>query len=176
MVAAGNSGGQITHAPSNALIVASATDSNDKLASWCATASVDVSAPGASIYTTTRGGGYSSVSGTSFSSPIVAATAALLFSTDPNLAPGDVDQILTNSTQDLGEPGYDQYFGHGRLNAGGAVQNTYARLNVDYVAPTISITSPLAERYPVTCWWMSIILITKVLYGLSCSSMVKSHC
>lgn len=143
VVAAGNSGGQITHAPSNALIVASATDSNDKLASWSSYGpSVDVSAPGASIYTTTRGGGYSSVSGTSFSSPIVAATAALLFSTDPNLAPGDVDQILTNSTQDLGEPGYDQYFGHGRLNAGGAVQNTYARLNVDYVAPTISITSP----------------------------------
>lgn len=143
VVSAGNTSGLVNYAPSSALLVVSATDSNDKLASWSSYGpSVDVSAPGVSIYTTTRGGGYGNVSGTSFSSPIVAATAALLFSTNPNLTPSDVDQILTSTTQDLGEPGYDQYFGHGRLNAGAAVHHTYAQLNIDNIAPTIRITSP----------------------------------
>ena len=143
VVAAGNSGKATTHAPSDALLVVSATDSNDKRPNWSSYGpSVDVSAPGTSIYTTTRGSGYGSVSGTSFSSPIVAATAALLLSTDPNLTPTDIDQILIDSAQDLGEPGYNQYFGYGRINAGEAVYNTYTQLNVDNIAPTISITSP----------------------------------
>lgn len=142
VVAAGNSSGYISYAPSDALIVASATGSNDTRASWSSYGpAVDVAAPGASIYTTTRGG-YGSVSGTSFSSPIVAATAALMFSANPDLAPADVDQILKTTSLDLGDPGHDAYYGHGRINAAGAVNAAYAQFNVDNIAPVISITSP----------------------------------
>ncbi|SDW37871.1 Serine protease, subtilisin family [Nitrosomonas eutropha] len=143
VVSAGNSGGYISYAPSDALIVASATGSSDTRTSWSSYGpAVDVAAPGASIYTTTRGGGYGSVSGTSFSSPIVAATAALMFSANPDLAPADVDQILRTTAVDLGDPGHDVYYGHGRVDAAGAVNMAYAQFNVDNIAPVISITSP----------------------------------
>ena len=143
VMSAGNSGGLNNFPASNAVIVAAATDSNDARASWSSYGPyVDVAAPGVSIYTTLRGGGYGYVSGTSFSSPIVAAAAALLFSINPDLAPADIDQMLTATAQDLGSAGYDQYYGHGRINAANAVNAAYARISVDRAAPVISIASP----------------------------------
>jgi thermitase len=61
---AGNSGTLDPSTPTEALVSVSATDSADKRASWSNYgAFVDVSAPGVSLMTTTRGGGYGSVSG-----------------------------------------------------------------------------------------------------------------
>ena len=143
VMSAGNSGGLNNFPASNAIIVASATDSNDARASWSSYGPyVDVAAPGVSIYTTIRGGGYGYVSGTSFSSPIVAAAAALLFSINPDLAPTDIDQMLTATAQDIGNAGYDQYYGHGRINAANAVNAAHARISVDRTAPLIGIASP----------------------------------
>ncbi len=143
VMSAGNSGGLNNFPPSDDILVVSATDSNDALASWSSYGPyVDISAPGVSIYTTLNGGGYGYVSGTSFSSPIVAATAALLFSANPDLTPADIDQILTSTSLDLGSTGYDQYFGHGRVNAANAVNAAYAKISVDRTPPVISITSP----------------------------------
>jgi len=143
VMSAGNTGGLNNFPASNAVIVASATDSKDARASWSSYGPyVDVAAPGVSIYTTLRGGGYGYVSGTSFSSPIVAAAAALLFSINPDLAPADIDQMLTATAQDIGSAGYDQYYGHGRINAANAVNAAYARISVDRTAPAISIASP----------------------------------
>src|SRR6185437_470444 len=71
MNSAGNYGTLDSTAPSNALVSVSATTSSDTLASWSSYGPyVDVSAPGVSIWTTTMGGGYGAVSGTSFSSPL----------------------------------------------------------------------------------------------------------
>src|SRR5215471_1160774 len=58
------------------MLVVSATDQNDVLATWSNTGNnVDLSAPGVSIRTTTNGGTYGAGSGTSFSAPIVAGVA-----------------------------------------------------------------------------------------------------
>ncbi|WP_300284965.1 Ig-like domain-containing protein [Nitrosomonas sp.] len=142
-MSAGNSGALNNFPPSDAIVVASATDSNDARASWSSYGPyVDVAAPGVSIYTTTNGGGYAYVSGTSFSSPIVAAATALLFSINPDLTPADIDQILATTSEDLGDPGFDQIFGNGRINAANAVNAAYTRLSVDRIAPVISIASP----------------------------------
>lgn len=143
VMSAGNSGALNNFPPSDAIVVASATDSNDARASWSSYGPyVDVAAPGVSIYTTTNGGGYAYVSGTSFSSPIVAAATALLFSINPDLTPADIDQILATTSEDLGDPGFDQIFGNGRINAANAVNAAYTRLSVDRIAPVISIASP----------------------------------
>lgn len=143
VMSAGNSGTLNSFPPSEAIVVASATDRNDARASWSSYGPyVDVAAPGVSIYTTTRGGGYAYVSGTSFSSPIVAATTALLFSINPDLAPADIDQILVTASEDLGDPGFDQIFGNGRINAANAVNAAHTRLSADQIAPAISIASP----------------------------------
>jgi parallel beta-helix repeat protein len=60
--------------------------------------------------------------GTSASCPIVAGVAALILSADPNLTNLEVQRILYRSAQDLGEPGWDQYYGWGRVDARAAVE------------------------------------------------------
>lgn len=147
VVAAGNSGALEAVAASDMLLAVAATDKNDARASFSSYgAYVDLSAPGVSIYTTTRGGGYANASGTSFASPVVAATAALIFSTNSKLGPADVDRFLTGKSVDLGTSGYDQYYGFGRVNAAAAVQAARPTAMVDTQPPSVSITSPTGGR------------------------------
>ncbi len=82
---------------------------------------LDFSAPGQSIFTTARGGGTSTVNGTSFSSPYAAGVAALLFSRNDLLSPADVESILASTAKDLGAGGFDTTFGHGLLDAAAAL-------------------------------------------------------
>ena len=56
-------------------------------------------------------------SGTSFSAPIVSGFAGLLKSRYPYLTNDDLRAILIMSGQDLGDTGYDPYFGYGLLDA-----------------------------------------------------------
>jgi len=72
------------------------------------------------------GSSYASFSGTSMSCPHVAGAAALLYS---QFGPGEVPvalirQALEESAEDLGNPGRDDIFGHGLVNA----QAAYVRL------------------------------------------------
>ncbi len=62
-----------------------------------------------------------SMSGTSGACPIVAGTAALVLSVDPNLTNLQVRTVLLESAHDLGEPGKDDYYGYGRVDANAAV-------------------------------------------------------
>ncbi len=143
VVSAGNTGTLLNHEPSDSLLVASATASNDVRPSWSSYGPyVDIAAPGVSIYTTSRGGGYSNVSGTSFSSPIVAATAALMLSANNDLTPVDVSQILMSTAADLGTTGFDDFYGAGRVDAAKAVEAAKMMISVDNQAPTITIKSP----------------------------------
>lgn len=147
VVAAGNSGVLENIAASDALLSVSATDSNDARASWSTYGDfVDLAAPGVSIYATTRGGGYANVSGTSFASPITAATAALMMSANSKLGPADIDRILKSTAVDLGAAGADQYYGAGRIDAARAVAAARGTVAADTQAPTISITSPTGGK------------------------------
>ncbi len=63
-------------------------------------------------------------SGTSFSSPLVAGIAALVDGKHNGaLNPAQLKSILKNSADDLGKPGTDLLFSHGRANAGNAVDH-----------------------------------------------------
>ncbi|MGI9140331.1 MAG: S8 family serine peptidase [Gemmatimonadaceae bacterium] len=64
------------------------------------------------------------LSGTSMASPHAAGVAALILSKNPNLTPAQVRSILAASSVDLGTPGWDPVFGHGRINARKAVAQT----------------------------------------------------
>ena len=66
--------------------------------------------------------GYDALSGTSMASPHVAGVAGLLLAQRPDLSNGQVREILRQSADDLGESGFDPYYGHGRVNAYGALQ------------------------------------------------------
>lgn len=75
---------------------------------------VDVVAPGVNIQSLSLFGGTSYRSGTSFATPHIAAMAALALSADDTLTPTQFERLLVESAQDLGDPGYDFTYGHGR--------------------------------------------------------------
>jgi subtilisin family serine protease len=49
--------------------------------------------------------------------PHVAGLAGLVWSVVPSLTPDQVGQMMRDTAQDLGTPGWDQYFGYGRIDA-----------------------------------------------------------
>lgn len=144
-ISSGNAGQELTHAWSPDVIVVGATDSADSRA-WFSNygTPVDLTAPGASITTTGLNGAVESVSGTSFSSPIAAACAALIMSYAEALTATEVEKILLSSTR-------------GNLK----IADVEAAINsvnvpaptpepepepVDVTPPTVRITSPVASE------------------------------
>jgi hypothetical protein len=143
---AGNTGVEEAIAPSDSITCVSAVGSTDSKASWSSYGSyVDVTAPGVSVYTTTNGGGYGSVSGTSFSAPVTAGVYALMMSANRTLAPSQLDSALFSSAVDLGAAGKDTYYGYGRVDAGAAVAKVRTTSSADTTAPAVSISSPTAS-------------------------------
>jgi subtilisin family serine protease len=64
--------------------------------------------------------------GTSQSTPLVTGVAALLLAQDPSRTPDDIRNILNSTAEDMvgdesDEPGWDPYYGNGRLNAHAAL-------------------------------------------------------
>ena len=82
---------------------------------------VSVAAPGIGIYSTVRGGGYAGDSGTSMAAPHVAGLAALLINRYPSYTPDQIASAILDNAVDLGDSGWDQYFGCGRINAADAL-------------------------------------------------------
>lgn len=147
VVAAGNNGVDQGYAPTTTLIAVSATDGNDFKTSWSSYGSfVSVSAPGAGILTTTWGGGYGSVSGTSFASPVTAGVVALMMTANPGLPNTDIEKRLFSTAIDLGDMGRDPYYGYGRVSAAGAVQAVIsATPALDIQSPVVLISSPYPD-------------------------------
>jgi thermitase len=105
---------------SNVLAV-TATDQHDQLASFSNHGGwVDIAAPGKGILSTMPGGRYAYRSGTSMAAPHVSALAGLLAS--EGLDRAEIKGRIFNSAVDLGRAGRDPYYGHGRIDAGRALQ------------------------------------------------------
>ncbi len=123
LYAAGNDSLRIVpNAPD--LIIVGSTRSNDTLSGFSNYGpAVDIVAPGSSVRSTRRGGGYGNGSGTSYASPVAAGVTAMIFSYRDDLSPWDVQDILYTSVDDLGVPGIDEFYGRGRVN-------TFNALNV----------------------------------------------
>lgn len=141
VAAMGNVGSSVPMYPAaydNVLAVA-ATDPNDVRPGYSNYGShCDVAAPGGDMsalhdpdgiystmptypcYLTQQYGYYENydyLQGTSQACPYVAGLAALVRSLQPSLSPDQVQAILEDTATDLGAPGWDQYYGHGRIDA-----------------------------------------------------------
>ncbi len=75
----------------------------------------DIVAPG-TVYTTKMGGGYGTIEGTSFASPLVAGAISLYLSQNRYQTFDQVYELLSVSSMDLGDLGRDWYFGFGALD------------------------------------------------------------
>jgi hypothetical protein len=100
------------------VLTVAATDQTDQVAPFSSQSPfVDISAPGVDIpVATALDDSYAPESGTSFSSPMVAAAAAWLWTVRPTLDASQVAEILRRSARDIGPPGYDIASGYGILD------------------------------------------------------------
>lgn len=142
VAAAGNENAGSLSYPANyaTVIAAGASDSNDSRASFSNYGSnLTLLAPGTSICSTSWSNANQTSrytcgsAGTSFSSPIVAGSVALLLSQDPSLTPAQVKSALTSTaTKVAGMNGQSFTTLHG-----------YGRLNVYDALKAVSLAKPL---------------------------------
>jgi subtilisin family serine protease len=156
VIAAGNEGGWTTfdnvRTPGDVpdVTTVGATDCNDNLAyftsigpvEWSSVAGYndhpyppglikpDVSAPGLNTVSTYPCSGYTTLSGTSMSTPHVAGAAAILRSLRPDMSIAEVKAALMATSFDLGAPGKDNSYGAGRIDVAKMLR-TYAPLRAD---------------------------------------------
>jgi subtilisin family serine protease len=121
VAAAGNGGATgppIYPAALEEVIAVTAVDARDELFDGATRGVyVDLAAPGVEVLTTRPGNDYRAATGTSFASPYVAGTLALLCARRPGSTPAQLQSLLEHTVEDLGAKGKDPLFGSGRLDA-----------------------------------------------------------
>lgn len=136
VAAAGNGGNQTKMYPAGYtnVIAVAATDNHDLKASFSTYGAnwVDIAAPGVNVYSTfpnhtfvlgtqnKRAMGYDVGNGTSMSSPIVAATAALAWSTNPGATSSAIRTKIESTADKI--DGTGTLWANGRVNANSAVR------------------------------------------------------
>ena len=184
VAAAGNSGSFVMAYPAAypTVIAVGATDANDIKTSFSNYGKeLSVVAPGLSILSTmpmtpvtlnTSSGydtEYDSLSGTSMASPHVAGLAALLLSANPDLSADGVRDLLQRTALDLGELGWDEVYGYGRIQADAALNEVLYPSPPDTVAPSVTILAPasgvtLSGAAPVSVTAADNIAVSRVEY------------
>ena len=123
VAACGNAGNSLLYYPASydgVLSVAGTTSTDLKWPESSYGYKVDVCAPGYNVWTTAGNGTYNYSSGTSFSSPLVAGAAALLWSHWPELGPLEIAARLKAGCDIIdtlpGNLAYKELLGAGRIN------------------------------------------------------------
>lgn len=174
--AAGNAGSSVPFYPASypEVISVGAVDINKAAAPYSSFGPfIAVAAPGGNMATDVNGDGkpdgilstaaanaggavspnYVIYSGTSMAAAHMSGVLALMRSTNPSLTPQDIDKLLASGalTEDLGDPGRDDRYGHGLINAYRAViaaSNTPGGEPVTPVA--ILVVNPAALNFGLT--------------------------
>jgi len=109
VAAAGNDGGAVDYPGAyDSVIAVAATNNKDIRPSWSSYGpEVDIAAPGVSVYSAWKNGGYKTASGTSASAPHVAGTLAL-----------NLQANIFSCADDLPPAGWDIFTGAGLVDAG----------------------------------------------------------
>lgn len=145
---AGNANTELASFDHFDVTIVGATDKNDvRLSTSNYGRAVDIYAPGTLIYTTRKGGLYGNApAGTSFATPQVAATMALVKIVNPGFTPEQVERRVLLSCRDLGNEGCDSLYRFGRLNMGLAVWGppptwTPVELSVPITSPNVALAA-----------------------------------
>lgn len=133
------------------VIAVSATDSDDYVSDFSNFGKyIDVAAPGVGILSTISGGRYAAYDGTSLAAPIVSGIAALVLAKNPFLTVGEVYNILKNSAIDYGEPGWDPFYGSGRVSASRALALTSQPISDFTSASSFTVTGKNRMNFSFT--------------------------
>lgn len=102
----------------DSVIAVAAVDRNSRVASFSSHGpEVEFAAGGVDVLSTYRDNGYASMSGTSFSCPVVASIGALVLSQarirGEKLSPEELRRRLRLFAYDVGDSGWDEYTGYG---------------------------------------------------------------
>jgi subtilisin family serine protease len=108
-------------------------------------------APGRDVVTTSRRHGYRRGTGTSPSSPIIAGTAALIWSKWPNLSADEVVWRMLATARDVGPKGYDKRSGWGIVDPVAALSAKVAPSPGPTSTPTAAVTCSYPELLPPAC-------------------------
>jgi len=114
--------------------VAATTDTDARATYSNHGAETDLSAPGSEIYSTIIGG-YGNKTGTSMAAPHVAGAIALLSSAWPGATPEQLVAALQATAVDMGEPGWDELTGFGRIQIRNAIDHLGGTYSWDATAP-----------------------------------------
>jgi hypothetical protein len=122
----------------NVMAVASTTQSDGQSSFSTQGSYVDIAAPGSTIYSTTKDGGYRYMSGTSQAAPHVAGLAALVKAAYPDYGPDQIQAAIQDAAVDLGASGWDIQFGWGRIDAAAALMPVFPEVSeVESVAEAV---------------------------------------
>lgn len=111
--------------------------------------SVFVTAPGSAIYGLGIGGpaAYQTDRGTSFAAPMVTALAVMAKQADPELDHSGFQTLLRMSVQDAGDPGWDEYYGHGTVSASAFSEALEADYRITYEANGGTVSGTAGVTY-----------------------------
>ncbi|MCK5416651.1 S8 family peptidase [Candidatus Parcubacteria bacterium] len=119
---------------------------------------------------------YANMSGTSMSAPHVAGTVALILQKNPDYTVDNVKEALYNTAVDLGTDGWDQYYGHGIIDAYAAVNYAGGCLNSadcdddnECTTDTCNTTTGECSNDPVSDNTMCGIDMDRICCGGACS-------
>ncbi len=124
VASAGNSSTSAANYPAafDETVSVGATNENNSLAPFSNFGSkLDIVAPGQQVMATEINDDYGPVDGTSFSAPVVAGVAALIWSANPQFSAEQVKSALFAGAEDYGLFGWDTFYGHGRVDALGSL-------------------------------------------------------
>jgi len=114
--------------------------------------------PTGNVYLTTRysySNNYDFLQGTSQATPYVSGLAALVWAVHPGFTPDEVQVIIESTAVDLGSPGWDEDYGHGRIDALAAVHEALSYVPVSdlritqTVTDTTTLTATLSWSAPI---------------------------
>lgn len=162
IVAAGNQGAKTNYpiypASFDTTFSVTAIDPTSTVAGFASFGSwVDVAASGVNVMSayydpefSPTDQAYAERSGTSMAAPQVAGLALLILQANPNLTVDEVEAILTGTALDLGDPGLDEHYGYGLVQAPSALgsafnQIIYPGLAGEYSEGTTLLSWPSGE-------------------------------
>lgn len=130
VAAAGNrgSGNAVVGAPATipGVLTVAGVNASGVASSWASAQgiTIGVAAPSEQLVGALPGGGYSSFTGTSGATPIVAGIAALVKAAHPDLSAGEIVNRIVRTARPAGASGTDVLYGFGLVDAAAAVSDS----------------------------------------------------